>query len=216
MRTRTGLLAGTLVLTLAAAFGSQAMGADSDSKVSREREMLRRTQQALRETEAQKSDLSRSKLEAEQKLQTAATELEQARGAARSAQSTLRTQLAAAQAAQAELAARLEEANRQLASASARQKETEGQLSARSSELEVVRQDLDKSNATGAACEAKNVKLFEYSQALVDRYKNKGVWEALKQKDPVLGLSNVGVENVVQEYREKLDSQKIPAASGSR
>ena len=208
--------AATLALAAALAVSSGTFAADSDSKVSREREMLRRTQQALHESEAQKGELSRGKLEAEQKLQTTSAELEKTQGVAKSAQGMLRTQLAAAEAARADLTAKLDEATRQLAAASAKQRETDGELTTRDAELKGVRQDLEKSRASGTACEAKNVKLYEYSQALVERYRSKGVWDAFKQKDPVLGISNVGVENVVQEYREKVASQKIAGpASGT-
>jgi hypothetical protein len=40
-------------------------------------------------------------------------------------------------------------------------------------------------------------------------YRKKGVWASLSQKDPVLGLKEVDVENVVQEYRLKFASQQI-------
>jgi hypothetical protein len=51
--------------------------------------------------------------------------------------------------------------------------------------------------------------LYGYAEAMLDKYRNKGVWASLSQKDPVLGLKNVEVENVVQEYQLKFDSQKL-------
>jgi hypothetical protein len=75
--------------------------------------------------------------------------------------------------------------------------------------LKRSQQELEKSKAVGTSCEAKNLQLFEYSQELLQRYQKKGVWASLSQKDPVFGLKEVSMENVVQEYREKLNSQKI-------
>jgi hypothetical protein len=41
------------------------------------------------------------------------------------------------------------------------------------------------------------------------RYRDKGPFEALRQADPVTGLTQAGIDNVLEEYRDKLDSQKI-------
>ncbi len=35
------------------------------------------------------------------------------------------------------------------------------------------------------------------------------MWASLLQKEPVFGLKQVGVENVVQEYQLKYDAQKV-------
>ena len=73
---------------------------------------------------------------------------------------------------------------------------------------------LEQSKSANASCEDKNLKLYSYAETVLGLYKNKGVWAALSQKDPVLGLKEVDVENVVQEYQQKFASQKIkPSAS---
>jgi len=187
--------------------------------MAREREMLHRAQEALRSSQQNNSDLERSKIEAEQKLKASADELATTSRTAKSAQTALRTQLQAATASQTDLTRKLEEATRQLTALTIKQRDTATQLSARESELIQVRQDLRQSDALKTSCEAKNVQLYEYSQALLQQYQKKGVWSALAQKDPVLGIKEVGIENVVQEYQEKLAAQKLapvsnPAVSG--
>jgi chromosome segregation ATPase len=183
--------------------------ADSDSRASREREMLRRAQEALRQSQADNSELVKGKSEAEQKLKAAAQELETARNSSKAGQASLRNQLQTSAAAQAELTRKLEEAEHQIAALTTQQRATAGQLASRESELKQAKQDIEKSKAEGASCEAKNLQLYEYSQDLLGRYQKKGVWAALSQKEPVTGLKEVSVENVVQEYRDKLNSQKI-------
>jgi hypothetical protein len=72
----------------------------------------------------------------------------------------------------------------------------------------------NKARSANASCEDKNLKLYGYADEVLGLYKNKGVWAALSQKEPVLGLKEVDVENVVQEYQQKFASQKIkPSAS---
>ncbi len=185
---------------------------DTDSKTSREREALRRAQDALHKSQEASSALERSRAEAEQKLKASTDELEQQARAARSAQASLRAQqedLKKATDAQVDLAAKLEAANRQITALTDQQRELSGQLAARDSDLRQVRQDLQANVDGRGSCEVKNLKLYEYSASLLQQYRDKGVWSALLQKDPVFGIREVGVENVVQEYREKLATQKL-------
>jgi chromosome segregation ATPase len=194
-----------------------AQAADNDAKNSREREMVRRAQEALRQSQTDNAALAQGKADAEQKLKSAAAELSTMRNSSRSEQSSLKAKLKAADDAQAQSASQLEEARRQIAMLTAQQKDTAGQLSNSESQLKQVRGELDTSKGANASCEAKNLKLYEYSQQVVDRYQKKGVWASLAQKEPVLGIGNVQTENVVQEYRDKFDSQRVSSArSGAR
>ena len=87
------------------------------------------------------------------------------------------------------------------------------QLSARESEFAQIKQSLEQSlqqsKASNVSCEDKNLKLYTYGQEVLERYRTKGVWAALSQKDPVFGLKEVDVENVVQEYRLKMAGAKL-------
>lgn len=58
-------------------------------------------------------------------------------------------------------------------------------------------------------CEANNAKLVGANRELLDKYKNKGVFDALFQREPVTGLKGVEIENVVEEYRDKIDALQV-------
>ncbi|MBV8145659.1 MAG: hypothetical protein JO184_11680 [Gammaproteobacteria bacterium] len=180
--------------------------ADTDVHAAREREMLRRTQEALRESQAQNAELAAQKTAAEkqadEKLQAAAVELDATRKKSRSAQAALQTQLESALSKQTELTGLLADVNRQLSALASKQQTTAG-------DLRQTQQDLQASKASTASCEAKNLQLYRYSQELMTRYQKKGVWASLEQKDPLLGIKEVGIENVLQEYQGKLDAEKI-------
>ena len=186
--------------------------AADDSKNSREREMLRRAQEALRQSQTESSALAQSKSEAEQKLKAADSQLDSLRNSSKSEQAGLRAKLKAAADSQAGLTSQLENARQQLAALSAKQTETARMLNERETLLKRVQSDLDASRTAGSSCEAKNVKMYEYSQELARRYENKGVWTAMRQKEPVTGIGGVGMENLLQEYREKAASQRVQAA----
>jgi chromosome segregation ATPase len=59
------------------------------------------------------------------------------------------------------------------------------------------------------ACEEKNLALYQLGTDLLQRYRNKSVMDALKQAEPFTQLEKVKMENLVQEYSEKLDARKI-------
>ena len=80
---------------------------------------------------------------------------------------------------------------------------------ARESELTELKQGAQQASAANASCEAKNLKLYGYAEEVLQRYQHKGVWAALSQQEPVFGLKQVDIENVVQEYQLKYDSQKV-------
>ena len=176
------------------------------------REQLRRTQEALRQAQADNADLTRAKLDAEQKMQAATKEIDNVKSSSKSAhaaQASLQGQLEAARGTQETLEHKLEEANDRLAVTTSKLGEAFKQLAARNAELTQVKQSLEQSTAANVSCEAKNLALYGYAEEILQHYKTKGVWASLSQKDPVFGLKEVDVENVLQEYQLKFDSQKV-------
>jgi len=205
IRTTIALIAALAVLGVC---GAPPAGAADEDTTARLREMLHRTQEALRRAQSDNADLSRAKIEAEAKLQTANKDLESARGVSK-AELALQGQLQTTKAAQDDLTHRLGDATDRLSAANAKLSDTAKQLAVRDAELAQLKQGLEQSKTETASCETKNIKLYSYSQDLLQAYRKKGVWASLAQKDPVLGLKEVDVENVVQEYRVKFASQKI-------
>ena len=184
----------------------------AEDTTARLREVLHRTQEALRQAQSDNADLMRAKTDAEQKLQAATKELAAARGVSK-AEVALRGQLQTTQAAQDDLTHRLKDATAALAAANLKQGETEKQLAMRDAELAQVKQGWALSKTATASCENKNLKLYSYAQDVLQAYRKKGVWAALSQKDPVFGLKDVDVQNVVQEYQLKMAAEKIQSAA---
>jgi len=119
---------------------SSVFAAEGDARAAREREMLRRTQEALRESQAQSAELSAQKAAAErladEKLKAAAVQLDSTRSASRSAQAALHAQLDNAASAQADLTRRLADANRQIATLTSQQQDAAERLKRTQQELE--------------------------------------------------------------------------------
>lgn len=98
-----------------------------------------------------------------------------------------------------------------------------------SGQLEELRAHLKEQLEHGAALEEKlqvqtnnfgvcygnNKQLLELNHELLERYQNKGVFAALRQKEPFTGVSQVEVENLVQDYRYKLDDLTVNAPAAA-
>lgn len=195
-------ISGVLVaaLLLAAASASAA-----DNKADREREQLKRLQQMQRKLEQEKSQLAQEKAALDGQLKETQEKLDETGRKAQSAAvraAALGKELAGVKAEKEALSGKLAETEKKLAETSDAlgKSETSGrQLSA----------GLQQKTQGLATCEAKNEKLHGYGTELLDRYEKKGCGDAMLQGEPFTQLKRVEIENLVEDYREKLDEQKL-------
>ena len=75
------------------------------------------------------------------------------------------------------------------------------------SELEKVRQKLGQ-------CESHNARLCAIANELINKYRTKGLVNTLLQKEPFTQLKRVEVDELMQEYQEKIEQQKLQRTSG--
>ena len=79
--------------------------------------------------------------------------------------------------------------------------------------FEVLYRDVD---SHVKSCDDNNAKLVEISKQLIDRYKNKGVFAAARDKEPLLGLHRVELERIAQQYHGRIvDATVVPANSSA-
>lgn len=60
-------------------------------------------------------------------------------------------------------------------------------------------------------CQEKNAKLYDFGQQLVKIYDKPSTYEAVVRTEPFGQVKRVELENILQEYRDKLDEQKVGA-----
>ena len=218
-----GVGATTLLLLMAL----PAIAQDDAGRAAREREALRRTQAALKQSQDQQATLAREKAELSSQLasqrdslgassrraqsQLAASQTEAARTRAELARvsaelAALRGQIEAdgkaAKAAQAhtqELAKRLDDASRLAADRT----RTAASLTAR----------LERATQLLAAAEKSNREMHAYGLQLIDEVRGRASGDASTAVDPVLGLRQVRIENRAEELRDGLDALKLPASA---
>ena len=192
----------------------------------RAKEALRRLQLQQREFNEQKSKLEQDKADLEKNLaekdkqgKTLQARIKRAEAGAKQAESDLMEKDAEIVALRAELEAtnlkfvEARERGDKLADSYKSSLET---IKARDEEKEIAntrislqREILGRQVQLIQTCEDKNTALYKVGTDLLGRYRNKGVVEALKQAEPFTQIERVKMENLWQEYHDKLDAAKV-------
>lgn len=61
------------------------------------------------------------------------------------------------------------------------------------------------------ACDRKNTILVQIGEELIERYKHKDTWDALKDGEPLTGIHHVKLERIAQEYHARIvDATSAP------
>ncbi len=173
------------------------------------RESLRGAMLQLRTVEGEKAVLQAAKAEAEAKAAATTADLDKLakqsavdKIAAEKALSEVRGKLAAAE----DEAARLRESlgkwqagYSQLAEAAKAKENERARLAHEAACLE--RKVADQ--------RARNTEMFRLAAEVLSRYEKFGLGEALSAREPFTGLTRARLENLVQDYTEKLEKQRI-------
>ena len=65
-------------------------------------------------------------------------------------------------------------------------------------------------------CATNNVKLYHASLEMLDLYQKKGVADALQQDEPFIQLKRVQLENLVQDYKFKVEDLRVENKSDAK
>lgn len=209
----TALLGLAVVLAApAAAQGDR----EAERAARRQQLQLQSLQQQVTQAQAEKARVEQDRAAMEQQLKDRART---AAGAARAGREAA-AQLKAAQAEKAVLAQRVVELETQVAEQRRVADET---LAAKARELAQTARALQEQGAESSQwqqrfgaqarlvteCSGKNERLLRLSAELLDRWQRKGVVDALRQREPLLGLGDVEMFNLVQDYRDKSDGESF-------
>jgi chromosome segregation ATPase len=207
---RNGIL--VYLITAALLAGATGFAEADENKSGREQELLHRAQEQIQQLQQDNMALQRARLGAEEKLKAMTDQLDDSRKdikTVRAHSAGLNDDLKKMQDIQAALVAKLEETNGALAAMTQKQTETAALVTRRDAELKAAGEAIEQNKNNTLACEARNETLYQYDQALLEHYENKGVWAALIQREPFVGAEKVEIEKTVQQYRDKLAAERI-------
>lgn len=192
-----------------------------DKKAARDQELIRRLRQQVQQSQQEVEQAKAQAAQAGAAAQAAKADIDKARseadrvrgrvGAAERRAATVQAELDAVKEGKAAVEAELSKVNARLAETQAKLSETTKTLQTSEANGRSLKTALSAEESSRQSCEKKNLTLYRYSVDLLTRYQNKGVWSALKQAEPFTGIKQVEIENIVEEYRDKLDAEKLPA-----
>ncbi|OYZ55848.1 MAG: hypothetical protein B7X81_13155 [Hydrogenophilales bacterium 17-61-76] len=190
----------------------------SDKKSGREREALRRVQQQLVQAQGQIATLEQEKAKLTEDLgksqaaskvaEDQAASLQREVKAGKQQQSSQAKELVLVKAESSTTAQQLADMRKSLDETTQALK----QATADKNNLEAVKGHNEREIGV---CESKNMALYGLGRSLMERFEHKTCGEILVQGEPFSGLNKVEVENLLEEYRDKLDDQKLIKPPGS-
>lgn len=189
---------------------------EAERAARRQQLQLQALQQQVTQAQAEKAKVEQDRAAIEQQLKDRGRA---AAGAARAGREAAE-QLKAAQAEKAVLVQRVAALEAQVAE---QRRGADEAMAAKARELEQAARALEQQGAQSnqwqqrfgdqarlvTECSGKNERLLRVSAELLNRWQRKGVFDALRQREPVLGLGDVEMFNLVQDYRDKSDSERF-------
>jgi len=115
----------------------------------------------------------------------------------------------------AAVVARLNDLLGQHSSLRAQEKTTVEKLKAAEHQGQDLQSRLEAMTRQNGVCEAGNRKLYQLNVELLERYKKKSVFDAVLQHEPLTGLKDVEMQNIIQKYRDEIDAQRIPESTAT-
>ena len=206
---RSGVLSMVLLLCLA---GLSLHAGAADKKAGREHEAMRRAQQQLAQAQGQIATLEQENAKLTGNLGKSQAAAKAAEGQSASLQHEVKAgkQQQSSQAKElAQVKADLGTAAQQLADTRKNLDETSRALQQASADKNALQALKSRNEREIGACESKNLALYKLGRSLMERFENKSCGETLTQGDPFTGIKRVETENLLEEYRDKLDEQKL-------
>lgn len=204
-------------------FAPSAFAQDANARqANRDREILRRVQEAQKQAEEARARAESEKAAVEGQLadvQKKAKAVEAGVAQERRRSADLQQKLdamtrdhATADAERRSLAEKLRQAQAQIEQATAELARREDALNARASEIAALQSSGRQGAAALAVCEEKNGALVGVATELMEKYRDVGFWEALKRREPFTRVRRVEVENLLEEYRDRVEAARVSPA----
>ena len=91
--------------------------------------------------------------------------------------------------------------------------ESEALMHARQQERTAQNARYDAQTTALAVCTDRNQRLLQVGRDLLQRYRDKGMVDVIRQDDPLLGFKDVEIFNQVQDYQDKIDAESVTSSS---
>lgn len=202
----------------------------ADKKEGRQRDAARRLAQSLKQVQGEKAQLEQEKAALNEQLQTQQKEADSIKSSlswANRRLKNLQADLEALRKEKSELEGLQQKTDAALTQARGELEKTRKSLADTSEQLKAAQKDirveegqrkelagkLDKKEQMLAVAEQKNEKLHQFGLELIKIYEHPGLLESIARAEPFTQIKRVELENILQDYRDKLDDQHMLPSS---
>lgn len=206
-----------VVLLCLGVAGSAPAAAADDKKADRE---ARRAQMLEQRLEQERSQWQVERADLQKKLSDSETALSASKATYDSTSVALEKSSRDRAALQRQLADLNKRLTDQQASAESERTTKQAELdrftAARAQERTALNSRLQVEGKSLETCTEHNDRLVKIGHELLQRLHDKGLIDIVKQEEPLLGIGDVEMFNVVQNYRDEIDSEQVAPASRTR
>ena len=205
----------TLIGVLALCAGSIPATVTAQAQQPRSDAALAKLQQMLRQTTAERDALKAQLAEAQKKADGEKAKAASVQSQLKSVKKNLGdtdSLLEKYKTTDAALRVRIEQQRSKMQEVIDKYKELVGTLRQLEAERNQLRVDLTSKSAAFDTCAQKNVQLYQAGLELADKYEQKGVWQSLLASEPVTQLKRVEIENLAQEYVNRIEQARVQTA----
>jgi len=108
-----------------------------------------------------------------------------------------------------ELSEKITQLEKQFSESQLSLRDTRQSLQQETSQKQRLEQNLSTRDKELGVCETKNKALYQYQVELLNRAQNRGSLDVLLEKEPFTGVKRIEIENLMEEYRNKIDKEQI-------
>lgn len=181
-----------------------AVNASDNNPETKLREALRNTMLQLRTAQNERAALQASQAESEAKVKTLTAQVE-----------SLTKQAAAAEKTAADEQAQLVKFKEAVQNWETAYKQVVELANAKESARAKLESDSISLQRQVADQQRRNAAMFRTASEILTRYERFGLGDALAAKEPFVGITRVKLENLVQDYQDKLLDERIKAADNT-
>lgn len=207
-----GLISGRLLMVAVLAVAVHAAPAFAANKKDPNKEAIYRMQMQLKQVEDAKSAVEQEKAAMTRELEAfkkKASDLETGTARAQARGAKLEKELDATK---SDLSAKLQAAEMKLSEMQQTLTETQRELQRAQGERQRLESNLAARTRFAEACVANNRKLNQYHVELINHAQSQGSFNALLAAEPFTQIKRVEIENILEEYRDRIDAERVGAA----
>lgn len=199
-------------LMAAAIHGAPAVAA---GKKDPDKEALRRMQMQVRQAQDEKTAAEQEKAALGQELEALkkkAGEIESSVAHAKRGKAAAEKQTEALKQEKTALTEKVAALEKQFGESQQSLRETRQDLQRETSHKQRLEQTLGVRGKELESCEAKNRLLYQYQVEMINRAQSRGTLDSLLEHEPFTQFKWVEIENLLEEYRDKIDKERVVAA----